>query len=674
MQIARAALIKSTAEHFVFAVIFCIVASTQISCDFATKTSRADNYQSGINEVLDFSAMPRLRSLSILPLALNQPFSKNVLHYTVENPSTIIPVLVHADVEKGYEEQYQVRYLPGKEFASKAGLVVEITVLDKNSGQKTSYYITFKDNELPPATLANIILSTGSLVEPVAAGKNEYAAEVPFGVDNVIVFPIGGQSNSYFMYNDADNPIVRLSDGEGSMKIAVTAQNHKPFNYVISFRTQNPSLTTQSRLRGIALTAGSLDTPFSANVKDGRTQTIRIGTEEAELTVSAIKQYWTDTVYFDGEKNAPSDVKTFTNIRPGMEFTITVDGGPLQSEKTYRFVVVTGSEQSAALQKLNFHGINVFSSVDSRVYRRNTEDGGRDDEGFSPGYSLYNLAFQTLGESAIIEALPEEGSEMSVDKADDVTVDDSSGMVTIRVTNLSASREPVEIRVTKTGYMPKTYYVFFSRIYPIPAILSTINISAAIGDGEPSFDDLSDTSPRFVKISDTAHLVVVRAESNPIFNIAYKPHDGVMSGVSLEGRTMEITVSGGPDYHDSTYTLNFTTDKIKPPRLSALKINRDAENIAGFSDTRLVYDYTITQTYGQGTLEIPVAWAINDTNVDGVFYSLNYGAEGSWQKSTKGFISGITLAPAQTALVLIKVTGRQDTEALYFITINRPGL
>ena len=667
-------LLNLLAEHIMLALIFCIIASTQISCDFATKASRGDSYQNGIAGTVDYSSMPRLRGLSILPLELNQPFSKNVLHYTVENPDTVTPVLVHAELEKGHEDQYQLSYLPGKEFASKAGLVVEITVLDKTSGQKTSYYITFKDNTLPPAALSNVILSTGALTEPVIAGKNEYTAEVPFGVDNVIIFPIGEQSNSYFMYNDADNPTVRLSDGEGSMKIAVTAQNHKPFNYIINFRTQNPALTTPSRLRGITLTAGSLDTPFSANAENSRTQTIRIGAEETELTVGVIKQYWTDNVYFDGERTAPSNSKTFTNIRSGTEFTITVEGGPLRSEKTYRFAVVTGSEQSAALQDIYFQGLNILSSVDSRVYRRDTENDERGDVGFLPAYSLYNLAFQTLGESAIIQAVPEEGSEISVDKAEDVTVVDSSGMVNIKVANLSAAREPVEIRVTKIGYIPKTYYVFFSRIYPIPAILSSINVSAAVGDSEPSFDNLSDTSPRFVRINANAQTIVVRAESNPIFNISYKPQDGVIRGVSLEGRTVDITVSGGPDYFDSVYTLNFTVDKMKQPRLSALKVNREAENISGFSDTKLVYDYTITRSGGQDTLEIPVTWEFDKTSVDSVFYSLNYGAEDSWQKSANGFTSGLTLAPAQTALLLIKAVGRQDNEAIYFITINRAGI
>jgi hypothetical protein len=148
--------------------------------------------------------------------------------------------------------------------------------------------------------------------------------------------------------------------------------------------------------------------------------------------------------------------------------------------------------------------------------------------------------------------------------------------------------------------------------------------------------------------------------------VSYNPSGGYLFGNSIAGSTITVTVSGGPAYLSSNYTLLFQKNAAQSPRLTSLSINQNT--IPGFSSSQLVYEYAVEDDT-EGNVPFNFAWTYNSGEVNYIAYSEN---GGQWS-DTSGIATApvISLAPLESKVILIKVRTIDGNEAVYYVTVRR---
>ena len=613
---------------------------------------------------------PRLANLSIQsleggdPLTFTKQFNSETLSYSVPAPTDIKPVRINAVVAAGNIGSYAVSILPGRDITPLAGTVAVVTVLDKQSGLKENYVITFVSAELSPAAISDILLSTGSLATKITEDEYTYTVNVPAGTPDVMVVPVGAQPNTYFTYDEGANPVVVLApDGTGSVVIGVMAQNYSPSSYTLNFEASAPTGANFSSLLGITLSSGALEAPFVSEPEEGQIQKINIPQAVDDITVNAVKSLWSDAVYFDTAPDA-FNAKRFVSFPNGQTFTIRVSRGGDYTDREYKFSLNRVAMPEAKLSGLSFSGPN----VSEYVFKRDSLLGSDSGTGFDPEKSEYNLKY-TLGTATISAQADGEDFTISVAEHSGSTATISDGGKTaVIAVNLAPNLPPVEITVSGAGHTPKTYYVYFvSMERPTAYLQSLAVIVGSIGGVQscsPSLETVStDTSQRQINLYANTNTVIAHGTAQNGFVVSYNPANGYLYN-DINNQTIEITVSGGPGYVSSTYKLFFAVSSTQQnPHLSSLSIN--GNNI--HSADQLVYEYAFEYDEASA-LSFIFAWTYNSSEVNHVSFSENSG--GSWSSN---FASPpiISLGPLESAVILIKVRTIDGNEAVYYVTVRR---
>ncbi|MDR2491536.1 MAG: hypothetical protein LBD20_09075 [Spirochaetaceae bacterium] len=616
------------------------------------------------------STPPRLANLVVQnadgPLAFTKKFNSETLSYTVPTPAVIEPVTINAVVAASNAGSYAISYLPAKQLTPLAGTVAAVNVLDRGSGLKETYIITFDGDNLTPAAISDLYFSIGTLQTPIDEETFEYMVNVPRGTQSVMLLPVGAQPNTYFTYNEGTNPVVELSpDGTGSVVVGVMAQNYSPSSYTINFQLAANTTETFSKLNGIALSRGALAGPFITEPEDEAIQIVTVSNETASLAVTAIKSLWSDATFFDSAAD-PSDRKVFT-ITNGLTFTIRVSSGGDSLDREYKFKINVVNKPDAALNALSFTGTS--TNVDTMVYRRHPSTGKNNGVGFSAADSEYNLNFTVAGETAVISAEVNEGFTIAVTERSDITstISGNGTMASIAASSLQSHLSPVEITVSGGDYTQRTYYVYFFHKEPPQAYLTSLAVIGGMVSSIPPLNEVNTITDRTVNLLANTESVIVQGTAAAGFTVRYNPPGGFLTG-SLSSSSIEIVVSGGPGYIDGTYRLFFNVNAAQTPRLTALNIN--GIGVQDFSNDKLVYEYVIENDEA-GNIDIPFDWEHTTNEVNHISYSLDSGS--NWTTDASGFAPPptISLGALETKAVLIKVRTIDGGEAVYFVTVKR---
>jgi hypothetical protein len=505
------------------------------------------------NDIFTLVSLPNhtlLKNLSLtpaIPFNGGAAFDAETADYTVILPPNFSEqVKITAEVVEN--SGHTVAYYPAQSFVPEHGNLAVVTVSSPVTGKSKNYYITFARgplSHLRPARLSGIMLSVGS-VSNFLPDTLKYNVTLPYGTQNVRVFPAEAQERSYFTYTPAAS--VEISGGTGQVSIGVLAEGCNENTYILKFQC---GLALSTALSGISLSIGSItgtngvEAAFQA--KSSGAQYITVPTSAQSVTVMAIKKSHTDTVSF-GE--TVTDGAIFTAPLANQTFTITVNGGAGYAPQTYTFTLRESDDEPAVLTNLEFS----VADVDATVFKRAPQTGGNGGVGFSGGINQYNLNFNHGAASAVITATAPEGVQVAIAPNDNFSMIINGQTAAITVTAPSALYEPVQITVSGAGFMPNTYSVFFKKVDPPAAELSALGVRGAASI-LPAFS-ADNSSPRTVTLyAGTTEAIVVGTPANPAFSVSYNP--SMYATAPFDAQTISVRVSGGPDYVDTVYQLTF---------------------------------------------------------------------------------------------------------------------
>ncbi|MDR2490797.1 MAG: cadherin-like beta sandwich domain-containing protein [Spirochaetaceae bacterium] len=611
---------------------------------------------------------PRLLTLEFddPSLILSPSFDPEEFNYSVTVEGEPVPVNITATANN---ETHIVETPLGQPITPLGGSLSVVSVSDA-FGRRESYYIQFvrEEQELPAAELSGVLLSVGGVPDFAPETTVYNNIPLPFGVESVTVFPTGAQEGSYFTYTPS--PTVTLNgSGTGTVTIGVIASGYKLNTYTFHFARGGGSLSTLGTT-GIALSIGALEDTFNTEPEDGEVQTIIVPYGTTGLTVLAVKANWNDTVRFDTDE--PSDGKHFASPLNNKMFSITVNGGLGYVDKTYQFKIETAAGGPALLSGLTFGG----TAVSGTVYRRNGDTGENlETTGFNAAWNIYNLNFEHTAENAEITATAEAGAVITVSGVDSPPPADN--VVTIPVTALSSARLPVKLTVgALDDRTANEYTIYFRKSNPPYAVLESLAITG-IKDAQPNIAGLpaeaAHTFPALAVYASTPFVVVNAGVPAGNYQIRYEnsagePHNYLLPP-NIHNGHINVYVSGGGDYRESVYRFDFTVlAPLVEPRLSDLRVYGNPLITGTGHD---VFAYTTNIPYGGGgATEVQFQWSV-DTDAAKSEYSLDYGA--SWQRSDSYNDNLITISPAQTKVVVIKVSTHDGAQALYNITVTKAG-
>ena len=611
---------------------------------------------------------PRLQALELEPpLVLSPEFNQAVSIYSVAIQGETNPVTINATPEAGFTVEFPL----GQQVTPLNGSVAVVNAVGAD-GRKTSYYIQFITGDLPLAKLSSVMLSAGSVpgFSQDTTGYDDIA--VPFGVQNVTVFPAGAQTGSYFTFPTTASVELDTA-GMGTVTVGVIANGYRQNEYTFNFKRDDGLLSVLGTA-GIALSGGgALAADFNPQAAAGTVQTIIVPFDTEELTVFAVKQNWRDTVHFDDDE--PSDSKIFAGNLHGTLFSITVNCGIEYADKTYQFEIQKSTETAAVLSVLSFK----ISGTPVTVYRRTAADNGENltTEGFDPAYNLYNFNFahnEAHGAaSAEISAGAETGAVITVLSGANPQ---TANLVNIPLATLESSRPPVQLRVSLAGKTPNTYTIYFKKADPPAALLNGVTITGIVGE-QPDVAGVAG-GVFDVEVYANTQFVVINADvpGNYSYDVSYKNSENVTQNYLLAPDIntgfIEVTISGGDDYWESVYIFNFTTLAPLLPRLTTLLV--DDGNLISDAEHDIL-EYRVDFAYSDEATPVAFLWTVDTNVVSRVQYSLNYGA--AWQPpegvlnlpSTELF----SISPTAGQIVLIKVTALDGAEVVYNITVTKAG-
>ena len=130
-----------------------------------------------------------------------------------------------------------------------------------------------------------------------------------------------------------------------------------------------------------------------------------------------------------------------------------------------------------------------------------------------------------------------------------------------------------------------------------------------------------------------------------------------------------VRVEGGPDRTAADYTLGVRREEAQLPRLIALKAG--GRTIA-LEAARLVYEAVVAPEGAAAEAEdLPFDWAVDESEVKRVQYSLDGGE--SWREDADkdGFSGALSLLPGRAAVVLVKIITYDGNAAVYAVKVRR---
>jgi hypothetical protein len=512
--------------------------------------------------------------------------------------------------------------------------------------------------------LSSITLSIGE-IEDFSPDKTEYEIVVPYGTESATVFAESPLEGKAFTYEPSVTVALSGAPGEktASVQIGVIALNRSMAFYTVVF-TEAPPL--QSFLAGVEISGGLTlaDEDGPAVFDPARkeyTIAVPASKQDVKITVNAIKERFSDSVRFSGDVTDGANTVQppfFTEDGVSKILRLSVNHGPGFADETYAFSFSIKPEAPAALAAL--------TSNIGTLYKR-TADGAKGQEGFSSNHYSYTLVVPN--ETAAVSLRAEAKEAEAEDEADGsvfsgAAAAEAAPYVSLTVQNPRASSAPAQFTVSAGPYSaPSVYTVYFDTLEHPPAILSRVSISGGtIVDNDFS----SDVVYYDVRVYSSAPSLIINAAADDPFEVRYIPKN--VFAPPVEG-IFYITASGGPDYTDTIYSFNVDVVQAQSPRLKTVSVN--GSSLALETDV-MTYEKTIPYGTG-GSVYADVSWSVDVTEVSRVAYSFDGGSSWEDDPEKNGFSGALSISPAQTKTVLVKVTAFDDNLSIYFLSLTREG-
>ncbi|MDR2601649.1 MAG: hypothetical protein LBC53_04265 [Spirochaetaceae bacterium] len=579
-------------------------------------------------------------------------FNPDVYSYTAELPLEDAETTINAEAP----EDCEISFPTGKTFTPLAGSISLVTVSTKN-GLKNNYTISYFKGPLPPAVLSSITLSIGE-IEDFSPDKTEYEIVVPYGTESAVVFAESPLEGAAFTYEPSVKVDLSGAPGEktASARIGVSALNYSTAFYTVVF-TEAPPL--QSFLAGVEISGGLTladeNGPVVFNpARKEYTIAVPQSKQDDPITVNAIKERFSDSVWRSGAPENEGSAAQPPFIEDGVSkvFYLSVNQGPGFVDATYAFSFFIKEDPPAKLATL--------TSNIGTLYQRTADGVTQPQTSFSPDHYSYTLVVPNETAEATLSAEAEAGGSVY----SGAVAAEAAPSVALTVQNPRASRAPAQFTVSAGTYSASVYTVYFDTTTHPPAILSRVSISGGtIIDSDFSPQN---TGPYDVRVYSSAPSLIIKAAADDPFEVRYNPKNAFAPPVS---GPFYVTALGGPGYTDTQYSFNVNIVQAKSPRLKTVSVN---DSPLTLETDVMTYEKTIPYETG-GSLYADVSWSVDETEVSHTAYSFDGGY--SWEDDPEkdGFTNALSISPAQTKTVLVKVTTFDGNLSIYFLRLIREG-
>jgi len=585
-------------------------------------------------------------SLSYIGLgagSLTPDFSSDVLQYNVNLLSAvsginIIPVAtdveaavsVNGDTISSGSASY-VTLNPGSNSVS-------VVVTSSDSSMQSAYQITIANPDSVSVKLADLEISSGSLIPVFGADTLSYSVSVVNSVTDITLMPTANSSNFPLTVNGvlhtsgtASAPIP-LSVGDNVIPVAVTsADGMESRTYNV---TVNRAPNENASLSGLAVSDGSLSPSFNAAII---AYDVNVANSVSSITFS------------------PSSVAGAT---------ITVDGAVVSSGATSSPVSLLVGDNIVEIDVVSEDGL-VTTKYTMTVNRAGSADANLSalviSEGsLSPAFSSENNIYTASVTSDItsVTLVPTASHSSATIKVDNVSV--SSGVASASVA-LSVGSNTIDVDVlAEDGITTATYTVTVTRAPSNNANLSAVSLTPS-ASFTPSFsgDTLTYTTTvsnatSSVTVTPTVDYMGANVEVNSIAvnsgeasgSIALSVGDNVITIVvtaedGITQKTYQITVRRRSDVADLTM-LSISVGALSP----------------SFDVNTLAYNSTVPNAQASMTVTPTVAHASASVTVNSV--SVN-----------SGEASGAIALSVGDNIITVEVTSEDSTTKTYVVTMKR---
>jgi hypothetical protein len=606
--------------------------------------------------------VPLLESLTIVPQKGGDPLPLTPVFVPQTNMYQSYSSLaemglyeIKATVKEG--SNYKISYVNGPLFTPLTVTYVIVTVT--NDDIKNSYVVAFNDDNMPYAKLKLLGFSEGEITTP-AEGFNssikDYNVTVPYGTKSVMAAGEPEQESGQVIYSEAPLDLTKRL----TMVVQVVAPGYNVGSYTVTFLEATPQA---SFLEYLELSVGSLEPAFSRDKTEGYTLTLPASTP---LTLKGHIAPGGEVTYSQGIAK-PNNAQYIPNPKGGSDLlTITAHNGVGYAPKEYVFELVLDSTTPYA--SLSSLSATIDPPSDYLTWYR--RDGGSrvpevSGSGvFSPdvlNYELYLERGQPSAGTLTFAAAAGAGIANATITYEYLgpANEDSEAVLNFRFDE----RIPMRVRISAQGYLPVTYHVVINSAadYKPVALLKGLTLVGANLD--PAWDPNDPAQDYYQAVGLRGNALIVQGvPEKDFFHVTYKAAKSI---AALEDSVaITVRVDGGETYQPMEYVILVAVRQRMKPLLSLLKAGeKDIELIEGqFAYTVAIEDVA--------QVKIPYEWEYaTPLDIDTAVHSLN-GL--TWTAPNDAPPQAeITVAEGNTALMQIKITCKDKTEAIYHIYMTR---
>lgn len=540
-----------------------------------------------------------LNNLTVSPGTLAPPFDKGLRRYSVSVENnigsiTITPTLSDPAATMTVNGQSTNSGQSRTINLSGGGQVTAITVaVTAQNGSTQSYEVAVSRGPSNNNNLGGLTISSGTLAPSFRADRTAYIVNIGSGVSSVRVRPTLADSTATLTVNGQavtsgqQSQPIGLNPPGGSptiVTIIVISQKGEPKPYSVTFSP--PALNGNSNLSALTVSAGALDTPFSAN---DLSYTVSVGSGIDSLRVRPTLADTTATVTVNGQ--------AVTSGQQSGPITLNPPG----SQPTNIPIVVTAQNQSTKTYTVSVlrQALNGNNNLSALAVAPGTLDSP-----FDANDQSYTINVDSGVESVRIRPTLADTTATVTVNGQAVTSGQQSGPVTLNPAGQSTTIQTV---VTALNQTTKIYSLVIVRA----ALAGNSNLSALTISPGTFTQPFAAARPNYTVnlSSSTVERVTVTATLQDTAASMSINGQGTSSGqarsIDLDppgsSKTIEITITA-PNGDQRIYTI--TVNRPLPSsnsNLSALGVTQGAL-IPDFADNTLSYTVNVDSAVGNVTV------------------------------------------------------------------------
>ncbi|WP_186391948.1 cadherin-like beta sandwich domain-containing protein [Pannonibacter sp. CS1GBFMT1] len=492
------------------------------------------------------------------------------------------------------------------------------------------------------ATLANLVLSQGTLSPGFASGTTSYTASVDNAVTSLTVTPTVTDANATVTVNGTSvtsgsaSDTINLNVGSNTVIVVVTAQDGTTTQtYTVTVTRAGATVAT---LANLVLSQGTLSPGFASGTTS---YTASVDNAVTSLTVTPTVTDANATVTVNGTSVTSGSASDTINLNVGSNtVTVVVTAQDGTTTQTYTVTVTRAGATVATLSNL------VLSQ-------------GTLSPGFASGTTSYTASVDNAVTSLTVTPTVTDANATVTVNGNTVTSGSASDTI-----NLNVGSNTVTVVVTaQDGTTTQTYTVTVTRAAPVSTVATLSNLVLSAGTLDPVF--ASGTTSYTASVENTVTTLTLTPTLSDANATVTVNGNAVLSGnasgainLGVGDNTITIIVTAQDGVTTQTYTVVINRAASAIATLASLTLSQGELSPAFASDT-LNYTTKVENSVTSVTVT-PAATQPNAT------ITVNGSAVASGSAS-----SAINLEVGENTISVVVTAQNGTTVQTYTVTVTR---